>query len=295
MDPEDTQTQPGTEEDVDALLERIESGTGEGIVDAPAAEAAPEKPQEWAAPDWARFEWNGKQIFPDSADKAKTWISQGYNYSQRMGDLNRHQRELEAQRNEWSEKIKRWEEMDKYGKDNPTWVEHLHKTWAERNRPANVSPELEPVLKPIMEKLDKYESLFGDIEKQKQETLIKQQDQALDAEIEAIRKKHPNIDLNATDGSGETLEKRIYRHANQHGIPTFRAAFYDHLSDKLIEMSKANGREEIAKGQAAQAKKGILGTSPAPVRSISASQNVRGKSYDDLTDEIKSELNIMRG
>jgi len=290
-EPEDTQIQPGTD-DVDKLLADIESPKGETLTEGEPAPPAPAAPEQWAAPDWARFEWNGKQVFPDSAEKAKTWLSQGYNYSQRMGDLNKQMRENDRLRQEWEAKVKRWEEVDNYARQNPQWWEHVEKGWQERNKPANVNPELESVLKPIQEKLTQYEGFLGELQKERESARIKQQDQELDAEIESIRKKHPNIDLNAVDASGKTLERRIYEHANQHGIPTFRAAFYDHLSDRLIEMSKANGREEIAKNQQAAAKKGVLGVTPAPIKNVNPAQSVRGKSYDQLKQEALAELGI---
>lgn len=283
------------DETADILAELEQEKSAAGGASEPATQPDAQQPQAdqpWSAPDWAQFDWNGKRIAPDSADKAKTWMQQGYNYSQRAGELNKTQRELQQQRQEWDAKIKRWEEVDTYAKQNPQWWEHVEQQYNNKSQYAqSLPPEFSQALQPLQEKLGKYESFMAELQKEREQTQFRQQEDALDKEVESIRTKHSNIDLRSVDATGKTLETRIYEHATQHGIPHFRAAFYDLMSDKLLELSSANGREAAAKAQINQAKSGIIGQTPTPTKGQpKPAQNFKKKSWDEIGREAFEEI-----
>jgi hypothetical protein len=281
------------EDDLDSqkILDELASEGGDKTEPPPAVSDAPKA---WEPPEWAAFDSNGKRIVPDSADKAKTWLSQGHNYSQRMAEFNRKRSEFEAKQKDWEPRVKRWEEVDTYARENPEWWQHVESQWNSRQSPQR-PPEIAQALAPIEEKLGKYESMLSAWEKEKEEIQFKQQESALDLEVDSIRKKHANIDLASVDDSGRSLEARVYAHATENGIPTFRAAFYDLMSDKLLELSSANAREAAAKEKASQAKAGIMGQSPTPVKGqVRQAENFRKKSYDDLAHEAMEEIRAAR-
>lgn len=269
--------QDQTDIDVDELLSSIEAPNPERAMTGPAEEAAPpieEAPPAWDGKSW-EFDWNGKKIAPDSQDKAKTWMAQGYNYSQRMGELNKtHQQRMdEAEKRtkaaaELESKFSPYTKVDEYAQKNPAWWKHVTEQYEAQIQSGQIDPNLAAIVKPLEERLGKYDTYFQEMEQAKQQEVITKQDQALDAEIESTRKEFPNIDLAAVDqATGRTLENRILLHAQTIGTGSFKAAFRDYLHDTLIDQAKANGREAIAKEAQANAKKGILGKSPTPTKS----------------------------
>lgn len=245
----------------------------------------------WNGTEW-EFEWNGKKVAPDSRDKAMTWMSQGYNYSQRMGELNAKERAWKAERESlipFKEKYSRYNQVDEYASKNPDWWKHVEESYANRQN-HGVDPNLSKVLSPIQEKLASFEQFIGSVQEREQQQQINQENQALETDIESTRKQHPNIDFDAVDpASGETLERRVLLHANKIETGSFRVAFRDYLHDKLLEDAKANGRQAIAKDKEIQAKKGVLGETPAP-RKMPEFSSVKGKSWNQIQKETLEEL-----
>jgi hypothetical protein len=240
----------------------------------------------WNGQEW-EFESGGKKIVPESRDKLKVWASQGFNYSQRMGLLNKeHETRLaavaqaEAKAQEEAKRYSPYREVDEYAQQNKEWWEHVQKSYQEREQP-KLDPALNQVLAPLQEKLGWLEQTIKEREAEAQQAKAAQEslqleerqreeDQTLDQEIQAIRKQHPNIDLSSTDPvSGETLEHRILKHCQDNGIKSFKAGYRDYLHDQLIEEAKTNGRTQIAKDKVEAARKGILGKTPAPTKILS--------------------------
>lgn len=281
--------------DVDSLLAEIEAPS-DGI---PMSSGQPSEEPAAPAFDGSQFEfdWNGQKVRPDSMDKAKLWMQQGHNYSQRAAELNRRQAEFDNQFKDWQGKqqhYSRYDEVDKFARENPQWWEYVEKQFAERDQfgQPQVDPGIQNLLKPLQEKISQYDSLFGQLQQERQQEVIQKEDQALDAEISEIRSKHPNIDLNAVDETGKTLEQRILTHAMENGINTFRAAFRDYLHDQLVQTAKADGLQNEAKGKQIATKQGLLGKTQTPRKEVQPVQNVRGKSYDAITQEIFQEFGI---
>lgn len=283
--------------DVDALMSEIEAPskpTEETA--APEAAAAPEPPA-WDSKSW-EFDWNGKKIAPENQDKARTWMQQGYNYSQRMGELNKThtQKMAEAEQRakaaqDIEQRFSPYSKVDEYARQNPQWWQQVQAAYEQRQQ--TVDPNLANIIKPLEERLNKYEEHFTKAEQAQVLEQEKNHDSALDQEIGSIRKDFPNIDLGAQDpATGESLELRILKHAQSIGTTSFKAAFRDYLHDKLIEQAKADGRGAIAKDAQLNAKKGILGKTPAPVKGTQQAAYVRGKSYEQLAREGLEEFGV---
>jgi hypothetical protein len=264
-----------TADNVDQVLADIAAGKEIG---ASATEQAPEATEQpWSGKEW-EFDWNGKKIVPDSPDKIKTWMSQGYNYSQRMGELNKThaQRMAEAEAKdraarEIEQKYGRYAEVDQYAQENQDWWAHVQRSFQTREA-QGVDPTIANVVAPLQEKLGALEQIIqSQQEAQAQAQLeaeYQREDQALDAEIDAIRKSHPNIDLSARDESGETLERRILAHCQEIQTKSFRAGFRDYLHDQLVVQSQANAKLQAVRGTQAAARAGVLGKSPAPTKEL---------------------------
>lgn len=269
---ETTQAAPQSEEEqIQAVLSET-----------PAAEET--QPEQQQAPVWNGEEWkfsaNGKEIIPDSRDKIMTWASQGYNYSQRMGELNKThaQRMAEAEARaraaaELEERYAPFHKVNEYAEKNPDWWAFVQQSFEQRlAQEKGIDPNLAKVVAPLQEKLTQLEQAALERqqleEQQRQAAIEQQEDQALDAEIGEIRKQYPNIDLSAIDqATGETLEVRICKHGVENGIRSFRAAFRDYLHDQLVNQHSAQAKQQQVKAVQAQAKAGIT-KSPAPVTEL---------------------------
>lgn len=279
--------------DVLAEIGQPNDAGGAGAGGTPPEQAAPpaqQTPADWRQGfDW-QFDHNGQKVSPDSADKARTWLSLGHNYSQRAAELNKSQAQLAREREELQGKYRgfdRYQEIDQFAKTNPDWWKHVEQSWQQRSTFGQ-----DPNLQPLLQRLEATEGLLQTFKQEREQQQLSQQDQALEAEIGEIRKSYPNIDLGSVDDSGRSLEFRVLQHANEHGINSFRAAFRDYLHDRLVEEAKTQGREAIAKDTQAKTRAGVLGTTPAPTKGLKPANDVRGRSYDQLAQEALAELGI---
>lgn len=283
--------------DVDQLLKDIDAP------EAPRADSALEpenvteevvaKENPWNGEDLA-FDWNGKRIIPDSKDKAIQWQSMGYNYSQRMGELNKthaqRMQEVEARSAKY-DGFDKYGEVDSYAKTNPEWWEHVQNSYKTRET-YKIDESLQPILNPLVERLSQTENFLNEWKQEKQQKELEAQDAKLDADIMSTREQYPTIDLSAIDpATGETLELKVLKHASELGTSSFKTAFRDYFHDKLIDMAKSQALEGAAKGQADLAKKGVIGKTTAPTKGLSLNTH-RGKSYDQLTQEALTELGL---
>ncbi len=262
--------------DVDALLAEARAPAEERAMEGPKEAPAPAAE---ATPWWSTIEFDsgGRKVKPDSEEKARTWISQGYDYSQKMGAFNQERAKWQAERQELSgykDKFSRYDQVDQYAAKNPDWWKHVQESWNSRDT-VGVDPQIAKVLSPIQEKLSQFEQFVGTIQQQqqaaeaaKQQEALEKDNQALDQEITSIRKQYPNIDLATKDESGETLERRILKHAMDINTSSFRAAFRDYLHDQLLVTAKADGKDAVAKETQLNFKKGLLGKTQTPTKEL---------------------------
>jgi hypothetical protein len=286
------------EENIDQLLETIEKPADERPMTtepAPSPEqgAAP-APAQWNAKEW-EFDWNGKKVAPDSVEKARTWMSQGYNYSQRMAEINRKERDFQTQ----AEKYKgydRYDQINSYAKANPEWWKFVESQWASRSafqpgaEAQPLDPRLEAMIAPLLEKVEALNQWKETAEQKATREAQEREDSALQADIDAIREQNPTIDFDAVDETGRTLEQRICAHGSEIGTKSFRAAFRDYLHDQLVESAKAQSIAAQAKPKTAAPPRGTTTTSTP--RKAERSVQVKGKSYDDITKAVMDEYGI---
>lgn len=283
----------------------------EGIKDEGGGDPAGQPPlegdaQQPPAPTWNPKEWefevSGKKFAPETREQAMTWMSQGRNFSQRMAEYGQQRRAFEAERAKLEEKYEekykgydRYKEIDDYARQNKDWWEHVSKAWETRGQfqpgaAGQGGQDFRAVVAPLEQKLAALEAWRAEALEQRQREEQERQDKALVEEIESIRTAHANIDFDSVDDSGKTLEQRVIDHAVQIGTNSFRAAFRDYCHDRLFESTKAGQLAAQARGPDAQAKAGIIGTSPTPRKPQGAPINPRGRSWDDIGELVKSEF-----
>jgi len=257
------------EVDVDSLLEGIES---EGVetpveVEAQVVSAPVEAPIEH------EFVHNGKQIRA-SIDQLKKWAQQGYDYPQKMAEINR-QREL-ASNLESS-----YKPIDDWVKANPDRFEELQSLIHAKKEGYSDLPSDHPLL----QKINQFESFANEIKSEREAEKNKRDDQALDAEIQSIRERFKDLDWATADADGRTREQLVVNHANKSGLTTFKAAFLDLYHDDLLKAAEARGKEQVVADKQRQLKTGLLSTKKAPTQ-VSKST---GKHYES-TESILSNL-----
>lgn len=288
-----------SDEDLAAILENAskpEDGlkmTGDAKPEAPVA--APEPPS-WNGKDF-EFEYRGQKIFPDSREKALTWLSQGHNYSQRAAEFNRKESEYTTKISEAQkrlEALQNYAQVDQYAAQNKDWWAHVQEAFQNRGQqaPTQGDPQFQALLKPFEDKLSGISTFVESLQAERQAQQKEKADTALDQEVASIRKEFPNIDMAAKDESGQTLEYRVMEHAGQIGTGSFRAAFRDYLFPQLLEHAKSSKVLEGQRKDQANAKAGILGKSPTPTAKVDRPVSVRGKSYSDIEKLIHEELGI---
>lgn len=283
--------------DADALMEQVENGGSREIpMEQPSArETAAPAP---AAPQEYEFDYKGQKIKASLADpKFKTWLQQGYDYSQNTAALKKERETWESERKSWDP----YKRIDEYAKQNPDWWAQVEQAYQARTQggPSGASPA-NPELQALNEKLQGLEKFKESFETQQAEARAKEEDGALDQEIQSIREQFKDLDWTAQDKSGLTLEQRVLKHGMDMGLNGskpghFRAAFRDYNHDHLIQHAKENGLASQTKEIQKRSRLGIIGTSPTPKKGITPAVGVKDKSYNDLMREGLEEFGSSTG
>lgn len=271
--------------DADQLLNQIERGDGPS---APAETSQPEP-----APSEFEFDWNGKQIkVPYTDPRLKQWVQQGYDYPQRMAELNQQRTKWDQERQEFEKKVSPYKTIDEYARQNPEWWSHVESQWQNRHG-QGAAPEGGKLPPEIQNQLKEFSEFKKSIEEKELLQQRQQEDSVLDKEVRSIRDQYKNLDWDTLDPStGFNLEQRVLDHAVQNGIKSFRAAFRDYNHENLLKLEKERAMEGFTKETQKRTKLGLLGTSPTPLKGIRPAENVKTKSYDDLLREAKDEFGI---
>jgi chromosome segregation ATPase len=271
-----------TAEQADALLESIEAPSHE-----PVGEATP-APQ---AIEEFDLTVGGKQI-KAKREQLIQWAQQGYTAPNRISQLTK---DLEGWKQKYSElepKYKTYESqykpIDEYVKQKPEFWDHVLKQWEQRenllNDTANPGNQVLTELQKQVQDLMQYKQ---SIENERMNTQIKQEDSQYHSVLEETKKQYADIDFDAPDEDGKSLEYKILEHAQKEGIKNFKTAFRDFYHDELTKRAAAKAKEDLTKNKVKNTKLGILGISPTPTKRTQSDH--RGKSYDDIAQEIKDE------
>lgn len=220
--------------------------------------------------------------------------SQGYDYAQKMQDYNN-------KLNEFNTNYKTYQEIDNYARSNPQWWEHIQSQYNALGNPTNNLSQnsinssygngyASPSQDPYAEKFQKIESFMNDFIAEKKQKEREQADQALNQEIDDIRKQYSTIDFNQLDDNGKSLEKRILEHAVNTGIKSFKTAFRDFYHEELVKRAELEGKSRAAQEMQKNSKLGLLGRTEAPTKELSTPNNIRSHSYNDLTQLALKEM-----
>ncbi len=289
------------EPSIDDIVASVDQSTNSEI---PMEGPAPEPEARASQPSEYEIEYQGQKI-KAPIDKVLKWASMGYGAPNRIGELSKKLADAEGK---YAQYDKTYKPIDEWAAKNPDKWKALFEGWqqaqfgqipqagqgqnpeAAQNQAAMLPPE---VLQELQASRQWRESQIQ--EKQAQKTQAA--DQGLEKEIISIRKSYPNLDFDAPDERGNSLELQILEHATKLGIPSFRAAFRDYCFDKLGKLSEEKG---LGKGQGTlpqKTKADLLGKAPASSTrgSKPAADFVKTRNYDQIHQHVLQELGLSSG
>jgi len=284
--------------DVNAIAQELESGA----FDQPAPGGQPGQPatQGFDPKQVITYKASGK----DLSEPLETVIQRaqrGYDYAQLVSQHKQREAELEARIQQANDLAQKWEPYHKYAEANPDWANHVRDSWENRFTGQPASMQQTPTdsnqfnLPPeVSQKLARMEQF---IEQQEYQAKIAQQsaeDHALAQEIDAIRKNYPDIDFSHTDPeTGESLEARVLRHAQDNRIYNFEASFKHFYFDKLLDRQVLKAKEDATKTLTQAHKSGFIASSDSPMlKNNIFSQQQKPMSYHQAMELAAREMGL---
>jgi hypothetical protein len=296
MDFQDNSSGGMSDADVSALIEQVNAPdperpmTGGDTPPQEAQTATATPPQQTAQPQqnawdpkpW-EFTWKGQKILPENQDKLKQWAAQGYDYAQRMELLKQERENYKTELEKKFEPYKKYDEINQYVQKDPEWWAHVEQSWNDRLQ--SEDPTIRRVKSLLEQELAPVKEILTQKEQEAQQARISEEDQRLSQDIKSIREKYADLDFDTPDADGKSLEHKVIEYGAKNNIPTFKAAFLDFYHDQLEKMWEARGREAISKDAAKRQKLGLSGKPQTP-KAKTDDYDVRGKSHNDLLNEI---------
>lgn len=280
-------------EEIDSIVEQTEASSNNEI---PMTEDVPRETSSSPEEALQEFKFNayGKEIkVPYNDPRLTQWLSMGYEAPNRFGELNKKLADYDKQLKDYTGKYQQLEskynefkQIDDWARSNPDKWNALTEQWKQQvsqMNPVQLPPELQ-------QKLEQHDQILTQFQQEQVARRHQAEDQALGTEIESIRKNYPNLDFDAPDQTGRSLEYRILEYATQNGIPSFRAAFRDYCFDQLTKKAEEQGREKVSRTMSQTTKAGLLGKSPAPKQSAQA--DITGKNYDQIHEMILQSMGL---
>lgn len=283
-------TEQMTEESADELLASIEEPRQDLMEqqNESGQQQTQQQAQQQAIQEYA-IKYGGKEI-KAPIEKILRWAEQGYEAPQKIGELNKQLESWKTKEQQLKEIESRYKTVDDYVKQNPDWWKFVQSQYENQIGQAQQNPNNQ-YINELKSEFEKQKSVLDTLMKEREESRIKQEDEAYNKGFEELKKQYPKVDFNSVDEAGKSLEYRVLEYANQNGINNFTTAFKDYYFDELVKIKETEAKEKLIKDKQANTKLGILNVSstPTPKR---ISDNVKGKSYGDLEREALAELGI---
>lgn len=302
----DFDNEPSNEEILASLEEKEESPSSENLAEETQVEAEnlPEEGFNFKSLDdlhayKLKYQASGKEVEESISDILKR-ASQGYHYSQRMGELKAQEQEWQRQLAESQAMADKYREIDQYARDNPEWFDYWNSAYQNRGLPVG-SPEQMGGFDPaqITSLIDQKLAPFQEtIQQQKERMELEkrsQEDAALDAQVKATRQEFADVDFSATDiESGQTLEHRVYQFMIDNGVNDFNQAYkmmdYDNILARRVEAAKA----DLVKQEQMKRRQGIVGETSGQAKTPQAPVDYRQMTPDQFESAQAQFLNQIR-
>lgn len=265
------------------MIEQVGPGAPEPV------ETAPPAP-----PEQHTIKYRDKEeTYP--IQKILEFANQGRDYTQRMTEFKAREMGLQKQYpKDLTDRLSRYSEMESYIKENPAWWDFLNQQWQSRQsngqgnpgNPQNPATEdllSHPVIKSVVSEMETLRQ-----ERAQQKEL--KEDEQLAQNISQYREKYAHFDWNSVDDKNLNLEQRILNHAIENGIKSFKAAANDYLHDEHLSRAQVAAKEQVGKEIQKTTKLGLGPPTTTPQLKGKPIQNVRNKSWEEITQEAIAEL-----
>lgn len=273
----ETDSGPSIQEEhaeVEAPAETPEPVKAAPVVEAKPAPVVPETKVE----QLFEFTHNGKQIKAPLSQLIK-WGQQGYDYAQKMAEFKPKQEAI-------AQLESTYKPIDEWVKQNPEKWEKLQAVIkAEKEGYGDLPPD-----HPLLQKLNQFETIANEWKSEREQARTKLEDEKLDQEVKSIQEKYKDLDWASVDDSGRTREQRVYAHAVENNIPTFKAAFFDLYHEDLLTAAETRAKEQFAASKEKSAKTGLLSTQVKAPITLKTPTN-KSKHYES-TETILAELGL---
>jgi hypothetical protein len=280
--------------DVDSVLSQVDSGSsGDRQMSAePTAEPTQKEAPQSAAE--LAFQWNGKQIkAPLNDPRVTQWVSQGYDYAQKMQAFKQSQSEFEQKQRALADIEQKYKPLEEYYSQNPDRWQYINQQYEALKQGLDPADPVSQKFQSILEsKLKPYDNFIQQLQQREIAFNQQQEDTVLNDEIQSIRNNYKDLDWANADAEGKNLELKVLEHAQKIGTSSFRAAFRDFHHDQLVKLAEERAKESVVKDKVKNTKLGLLGQSQAPTKGITNAGDIKQKTYDDLTREALEEFGI---
>lgn len=298
------QNEQQSTDDVDKLLDEVYSSK---------KETQPENKQEEQKPVPTGTQVDGTQTYKINyrgqnveipQDKVEQYLSKGWDYETKMRDFHMSKQEIENARAELEKnktllesQYSELKQLDDYARQNPEWLETVKSAWQAKNDQVqnqlnNTDPN-DPVYKRIQEiesRYSKQQEFIDNLIKREETELRAKRDAELDSKIMEIKNKYSWLDWNSKE-NGSSLEYKIVDHALKNGINDPEAALLHLKNDDIFKKIEMAAKSEVGERLKETKKLGLGPITKEPtMNKLKESNNIRNKSYRDLTEEALAEL-----
>ena len=283
--------------EIESILNSVEQSTNNDIpMEAPPQEAPPPQEAQPPQPQEYEFEADGRKYKGD-VERLKRWAQQGVSAPNKIGELAKKLSDYETKYKDYEQYDKVYKPVDEWAKANPDKWQALFQGWQQAQygvlpqQPGQEQQPQQPLRLPpeLLQKIQAHDQTLSQWAQEKENQKIQMADQGLDSEIKSIRNQYSNLDFDAPNEAGKSLEYQILEHATKNGIPNFRAAFRDYCFDQVNKMSESKGRENT--GISPKVKAGLLGKDPTPAMAKNG-PDLGSRSYDQIHSLILEEMGI---
>lgn len=286
----------------DAILAEFNVPSGEKFQgdhnasdDVPKEINTPEKEQQpQSQQDMYELMIGGRKV-QASKDNVLKWAQERYDLQTKLDEIKKQQTQFDLDRKSVEELKTRftpYEEVDSFIKENPQWWSMVEQQYKKAKEDAENTGFNNELLKPVMSELETLKRFREEIQTERENLKVLNEDRALNQEISDVRKQYPNLNWDEVDSTGKTLEQQIIDHAMQRQIPSFSTAFKDKFFEQLTSMKSAQAKEQAAKEIHEQkVKQGIVGKSSEPTK-VPNEKKIARMSWNDLAQQALRDVGL---
>ena len=242
---------------------------------------------------------DGKQISL-TQEKAKAYAQKGFDYETKMHNLRVDRQMFDRQKEKNKTDYKELKEINDFAKSNPEWEQFIHEQWSARQQGQEGAPAYQQQysnpdnqqISSLQNQLNAMKQQLSGQTEDAQARKAAEIDSRLQGEIDTYKEKFSDFDWNSQDELGLSLEGKIQQHAIDNGIKGYTAAARDYLWDEHMKRANMSSKEQVGKAVQKQNSLGLGKVTKTSQLQGKQAQNVRSKSYHDLTQEVLAEYGI---